>query len=226
MAKGAHIYLARVVIERLLGLLLFLIGSSWTIGAAGIMWFIFYFAAAGVVLALYRVNPESMDQRTNIVATKDSTPLWDKKLLTAFWLLGYFVIYFVAGLFFGDHAAAPTKLAFGLILYALSTGLTYWALRENKFAESTARLQPERNQTVCTSGPYALVRHPMYTAILMWCICIVMVFPCLPVLAVSALTAAIIVKRTKLEDAMLAEGLPGYQEYQQRTKHMLIPFVF
>ena len=226
MAKGAHIYLARVVIERLLGLLLFLIGSSWTIGAAGIMWFLAYFAAAVVVLALYRSNPEVMDQRTNIVETKDSTPAWDKALLTAFWLLGYFVIYFVAGAFFGSRDASPILLAFGLVIYALSTALTFWALRENRFAESTARLQPERGQTVCASGPYALVRHPMYTAILMWCVCIVMVFPCLPVLAVSVLTAAVIVKRTLMEDAMLAEGLPGYQEYRQRTKHMLIPFVF
>ena len=225
MSKGLAIYLARVIIERTLGLVLFLIGSSWMIGATSACWFVAYFAAAGSIVSLYRSNPEVMNQRTNIAATKDTTPAWDKILLTLFWAVAYFAVYYLAGRFFGAATTPWALLAVGIALYAASTLLTARALKENRFAESTARIQAERNQTVCMSGPYAHVRHPMYSAILIWCVAIALVFPCLAVGMAAGITAAIIVIRTILEDRMLAKGLPGYREYRARTRFMLIPFV-
>lgn len=225
MNKGLAIYLARVVIERSLGLILFLIGSSWAISATSACWFVAYFAAAAAIVLLYRTNPEVMNQRTNIAATKDTTPAWDKILLTLFWLIAYFVVYYLAGRFFGAALIPWPLLIAGIALYVFSTLLTTWALKENRFAESTARLQKERGQIVCSSGPYAYVRHPMYSAILIWCVAIVLVFPCLAVGIAAGATAAIIIARTMLEDRMLTRGLPGYSEYRERTRFMLIPYV-
>ena len=79
---------------------------------------------------------------------------------------------------------------------------------------------------VCSSGPYAYVRHPMYSAIIMWCVAIVAVFPTRGVALVSLAVAALIVLRTLLEDNMLAEGLPGYEQYRRTVRWRLIPKLF
>ena len=114
----------------------------------------------------------------------------------------------------------------GAIVYLLSVALTAWALAENRYAEAVSRVQDNREQQVCSKGPYAFVRHPMYSAIIMWCIAVVMVLPSVWVALVSASVAATIVVRTTLEDGMLSRELAGYPEYQRGVRWRLIPFVW
>ena len=66
----------------------------------------------------------------------------------------------------------------------------------------------------------------MYTAIIMWCISVAMVFPSAWVALVSGVVAVVIVVRTALEDAMLADGLKGYSEYRNRVRWRLVPFIW
>lgn len=226
MSKPFATYAARLTIERFLGFLLYLAGTGWVLDGRATVWFVAYFLAIGTGVWLAAKRPDTMARRADLAATKDTTPVWDKVILALFWLLAYFVVYYVAG---RSHLSAPVwpvAIALGLVIYAASCVLTTAALMENAHAESVARLQPERAQTVCSTGPYAWVRHPMYAAIIMWCVAIVLVFPCLPVALVSAVVAVLIVCRTLLEERMLVAGLPGYDAYRQTTRWRLIPFVF
>jgi len=219
-------YLIRLFVERALGLLLFLLGSGWVLGPQGVLWFAVYFLAIGSVVWLYRVAPNTMAARLAIADSKDVTPVWDKALLAVFWLLSYFVAYWVAGKTCDPALPIGVLAVVGVVVYLLSTVLTAWALRENEYAEAVSRVQKDRGQRVCSSGPYAHVRHPMYSAILMWCVAIVMVFPSVWVALTSLATAAVIVVRTALEDAMLARELKGYTAYQRRVRWRVIPFVW
>ncbi len=225
-AKGMVAYLVRLVVERALGLLLFLIGSGWVLGPRGALWFAAYFASVGSVVWLYRTAPRTMAARLAITDSKDVTPVWDKVLLAAFWLLGYFVVYWVAGKTCDPSSPIGPIALVGIVVYMLSTALTAWALRENQFAEAVSRVQKERDQRVCSTGPYSHVRHPMYSAIVMWCIAVAMVFPSVWVMLVSGITAAVIVIRTALEDEMLARNLAGYVEYQQRVRWRIVPHLW
>ena len=219
-------YLVRLFIERALGLLLFLLGSGWVLGPRGALWFAVYFAAIGTVIWLYRTAPDTMAARLAIADSKDVTPAWDKVLLAVFWLLAYFVVYWIAGRTCGPSPAIDVIAVLGAIIYLLSSMLTAWALSENRYAEAVSRVQEERGQRVCSTGPYAFVRHPMYSAIIMWCISVTMVFPSVWVALVSGVVALVIVARTALEDAMLANGLPGYSEYRDNVRWRLVPFVW
>ena len=96
-SKGMVAYLIRLLVERALGLLLFLLGSGWVLGPRGALWFAVYFLAIGSVVWLYRVAPNTMAARLAIADSKNVTPVWDKALLAVFWLLSYFVAYWVAG---------------------------------------------------------------------------------------------------------------------------------
>ena len=226
MSKGMAIYAGRLFGERALGLALFLLATGGQLGLRACIWFAIYFASVISALWLYRTSAETLERRADIASTKDVTPTWDKVILALFWLLGYFVIYYVAGA--TADLGKPIDVLFigGLILYGMSTALTAWALQTNAYAESVSRVQSERDQQVCSSGPYAYVRHPMYSAILMWCVAIVAVFPTRGVALVSLAVAALIVLRTLLEDNMLAEGLPGYEQYRRTVRWRLIPKLF
>lgn len=226
MSKPLATYAVRLIVERTLGLLLYLMGAGWVLDGRATVWFVAYFLAIGSGVWLAAKRPDTMARRADLAATKDTTPVWDKVILALFWLLAYFVVYYVAGAARPYAPVWPLAIALGLVIYAASCVLTTAALMENAHAESVARLQPERAQTVCSTGPYAWVRHPMYAAIIMWCVAIVLVFPCLPVALVSAVVAALIVCRTLLEERMLAAGLPGYDAYCHTVRWRLIPFVF
>lgn len=226
MSRGMLLYTARLVGERAIALGLFLAASHLVLGTRALVWFVVYFASVASAVWLYRTSADMLERRANIAATKDSTPTWDKVILALFWLLAYFVVYWVAGAT-ADHArpVGPLFVA-AIVFYVLSTMLTAWALRTNAYAESVSRVQTERDQQVCSSGPYAHVRHPMYSAILMWCVAIVAVFPSWAVAGVSVAVAALIVVRTLLEDAMLARELPGYEAYRAHVRWRLVPWLF
>ncbi|RLT43999.1 MAG: isoprenylcysteine carboxylmethyltransferase family protein [Chloroflexi bacterium] len=98
--------------------------------------------------------------------------------------------------------------------------------RENTFLAPVVRVQEERGQTVVSTGPYAVVRHPMYAGALI-------LFLATPLLlgswwglaAAVALTAAMSL-RIPLEERELRRSLPGYAEYALRVRYRLLPGVW
>ena len=108
--------------------------------------------------------------------------------------------------------------------------VAFWAwsrvLRVNSFASTRVRLQPERGQTVISTGPYAIVRHPMYADALFLMIGaplllgslwgLLGVLPVLPLLAL----------RIRGEEAVLMDGLPGYRAYAAKVRFRLVPGVW
>ena len=100
-----------------------------------------------------------------------------------------------------------------------------WALvrRANTFASVTVRVQPERRQTVISTGPYAVVRHPMYAEALLFMIGTPLLLGSLWGLAGLALFLPLIAARAIGEEAVLMEGLPGYREYAARVRSRLLP---
>ena len=96
----------------------------------------------------------------------------------------------------------------------------------NTFLSGTVRIQKERGHHVCSTGPYRIVRHPMYTAI------ILMVFLIPPALGSfygwigSGVVAFIFLLRTYLEDRTLQTELEGYREYARKVRYRLIPGIW
>lgn len=225
MKKQANLYIVRVLAQRVIGILLFFIGSRWVYGVRPITYFAMYLVFAAVSLAMVRgISPGTLAARGTISA---DTPLWDKIILAIYWVLAYFAIYFLAGL---EFSGAPQTLGWvfgvGAALFVASSLLTLWAVRINPFLESSARVQSDRCQSVCQCGPYSVIRHPTYAAILLWCAGVSMMFGMMYVAICAGVIALIIVIRTALEDRMLKSGLAGYVEYAQKVKYRLIPLIW
>ena len=102
--------------------------------------------------------------------------------------------------------------------------LFFLVMRENSYASRTVEVQ--QGQTVITTGPYALVRHPMYLAILIMILFTPLALGSYWALIPSCLMPVILVPRIRDEEEMLQKNLRGYPEYAQQTPHRLIPGIW
>jgi len=114
----------------------------------------------------------------------------------------------------------------GIILFVLAIIVITWAMSINPFAERTVRIQTERGHRVITSGPYHVVRHPLYAAAIVMWVAVSLILGSLWSLVVIGLMAVLLIVRTAMEDRMLRLELAGYEEYAARTRYRLLPGVW
>ena len=154
---------------------------------------------------------------------------WDKKLLGVGLLLTLATLV-VAGLDAGRFHWPPrlggSWLIAGVVMDLAGMTLFLWALRENRFFSAVVRIQSDRGHAVCTTGPYRIVRHPGNLGMIVGTLGV----PALLMSAWSAipvaLSVAVLVVRTRLEDAMLQNELEGYRAYASATRYRLVPGIW
>ncbi len=223
LKKKARGYILRLAAQKVLGLFFYLAGSGRLMNTRAWVYFALYFLTGLAIIPVYKLNPEILVQRGKIVT---GSPRWDKVLLALYWLLDFFIIYLIAGAEAEGKEPLTAMFWAGTALLLVSAALSLAAVLANPFLESTARIQTERGQRVISDGVYALVRHPAYLAILLFCLARVFIFAT-PLTGVTAgVIGTIIVIRTGLEDRMLKVQLEGYAEYSRKTKYRLLPFIW
>jgi protein-S-isoprenylcysteine O-methyltransferase Ste14 len=111
----------------------------------------------------------------------------------------------------------------GAALFAPAMALIAWTLAVNRHAETSVRIQTDRGHTVVSSGPYRVVRHPMYVGAILMYAATPLFWGSVWASAISGLLIALFVWRTALEDRTLRRELPGYEEYARRTRDRLLP---
>ena len=104
-------------------------------------------------------------------------------------------------------------IVLGYALFTAGMVGCFWVLSVNKFAEMSVRIQTERGHKVIDTGPYAIVRHPMYVACFLLFPGIALALGSFWALVPAALVSVILVVRTVLEDRTLQRELDGYEEY-------------
>lgn len=97
-------------------------------------------------------------------------------------------------------------------------------LRENQYLSRVIEVQED--QTVVDTGLYGIVRHPMYSATVLLFLSMPLVLGSLPSFIIMLVYIPIIAKRIRNEEEVLGKELKGYEEYKERVKYRLIPFVW
>jgi protein-S-isoprenylcysteine O-methyltransferase Ste14 len=123
--------------------------------------------------------------------------------------------------------SGPIKFAGTVsMLCAVVGGLLFvWALIEIKPTRLKATPPPAENMTLVMTGPYRLIRHPMYTAALLLTLAFVISdFSWFRLIFFLILLVNLVLKLL-FEEELLAEKFPEYKAYMLKTKR-LIPFVF
>ena len=177
-----------------------------------------------VVLAM--VNPQLLNERGTV--TKAGTKTFDKVWLAIcpVFTFGNLVIMGFDAVRY-QWSAMPFWLTFvGIFMFVSAMPVATWAMAVNKFFEWTVRIQNDRNQYVCTSGPYGTIRHPGYTGLIMSLLAYPFILGSWWGFLPNLILIFILVIRTALEDRTLQKELPGYREYTQKVKYRLIPFIW
>jgi protein-S-isoprenylcysteine O-methyltransferase Ste14 len=112
----------------------------------------------------------------------------------------------------------------GAALVALGLFIDLLVMRENTFSASNIRVEP--GQTVISTGPYAIARHPMYLGVVVMVVGVPLALGSWLGLLVLVLTIPVLVLRILDEEKLLNDELRGYREYAQHVRYRLVPFVW
>lgn len=204
--------------------LLFVPAGRLAWGRGWLMWLVMLLSFLANHFILVRVNREVLVARAR--HTKPTTG-FDRRLMPLL-RISLFAIPVVAGYDARWHWSAMPLLWIvpGVLLFLAGDAIIVWAMAVNRHLETTVRIQSDRGHSVVTSGPYRIVRHPMYVGCAMLFAGIPLMvgawWACLPA-AVAALTLFV---RAGFEDALLRRELPGYEEFTRRTRWRLLPGVW
>jgi len=171
-----------------------------------------------------RHDPGLLQERIES-GSKPNTKKWDNRIMAAY-SLGMLVMIVVCGLDRVRFRWSQVSLAVTITAFALFTFpvmLIFRVFLHNRFLSERVRIQNDRGHRVCTTGPYARVRHPMYLAIITLVLLLPPALGSLYGLLPALLVAALFVLRTYLEDRTLLRELEGYEEYARRVRYRLVP---
>lgn len=126
---------------------------------------------------------------------------------------------------FGWSPPVPAYLsilgdAFGL----LGIFIYFLVIRENRYAASTVKVT--EHQSIVSTGPYAIVRHPMYTGAILVCVGMPLALGSWWGLLFTPLFIAWFAWRLLNEEAFLRTNLPGYKDYTRKVRYRLAPHIW
>jgi protein-S-isoprenylcysteine O-methyltransferase Ste14 len=208
----------------LFGLMLFLAAGTFNYWQAWVFLVVYALSTWIPSIYLLRTNPVALQRRMRAGAVAETRMV--QKVIIAGWDLSMTAMVVVSAL---DHrfgwSAVPTAICLvGDVLVAAGLGLDVPVVIQNNFAAATVRV--EAGQKLVSTGLYGLVRHPLYTSMVIMMVGtplalgsywgFVFVIPGLLVL----------VLRIRDEEKLLQEGLDGYREYTQKVRYRLVPYVW
>src|SRR5262249_45723742 len=118
----------------------------------------------------------------------------------------------------------PWLIVFGDCGVILSYLIFFWVMRENSFAAAT--IQVAQGQKVISTGPYAIVRHPMYAGALVLMIGIPLALGSYWALLVLLAGLPGLHLRIVDEEKCLVKDLEGYADYRDRIRYRMIPGIY
>ena len=186
------------------------LGTMAILGLSGGLW-------------LAKTDPALLAERMRPMMQSDQ-PAADKKFMLVFGVTA--LIWFLAIGFDKRMPACdiPVALqALGLAMLLLTTGFIMWVMRENSFAAPVVKVQTERGHRVVSTGPYAWVRHPMYSGTILFFVGVPLLLGSWWGVALSPLFVILFAIRSGIEERALVAGLPGYADYTRRVRYRLVP---
>jgi protein-S-isoprenylcysteine O-methyltransferase Ste14 len=180
--------------------------------------------SVAVTLYLLKHDRALVERRLSAGPTAEKEPV--QKIIMAIVSVGFIALVLVPGFDRHYHWShmPPAVALVGDALVALGWLAIFFVFRENSFTSATIELAPD--QTVISTGPYALVRHPMYAGALVMLLGIpIALGSWWGVLIVAAMLPALL-WRLLDEEKFLARNLQGYTQYQEKVRYRLVPHLW
>jgi len=220
----AKAWFALVALAIFMGLLIFASAGTIQYWQAWVYLSVFFGASTLITIYLMKWDPALLERRMSGGPTAEKRPA--QKLIMLFTSIGFIALLLVPAL---DHrfgwSFVPTGVvAIGDVLVALGFYFISVVYQENTYTSATIEIAA--NQKVISTGPYALVRHPMYASALLYLLgtplALGSYWGLLPIVAM----VPFLIWRLFDEEQFLSRDLPGYAEYRRRVRYRLVPFVW
>ncbi len=227
MATATKVWIALAIEAVLFAGLLF--GSAGTLSWPPAWAFlgVFFVAAFLITRMLARHDPALLQERMSWPIRRAQLP-WDQFVMIVFMVLfpSWLALMGLDAVRF-DWSDMPDWLqVIGGVGVAAAMSFVYRVFEENTFLAPIVRLQMERGHKVISTGPYAVVRHPMYAAALILFISTALLLGSWYGLGAVSILGICLVFRTAMEDRELRLKLEGYLDYTRRVPYRLIPGVW
>jgi protein-S-isoprenylcysteine O-methyltransferase Ste14 len=217
-------WLSLAILMIVMGLLLFT--AAWTLHYWQAWVYLSIFAGTSFLITLYlmRHDPALLERRMRGGPTAERRPA--QRLIMLCTSVGFVGLLVVPALDFrfGWSVVPLGAVVLGDVLVAMGFYFIYLVYRENTFTSAT--IEVALDQKVISTGPYAIVRHPMYASASLYLLGTPLGLGSYWGLLVLGAMMPFLVWRLVDEERFLAKNLPGYAEYQKRVRHRLVPYVW
>jgi protein-S-isoprenylcysteine O-methyltransferase Ste14 len=221
---NARAWLALAVVTGVMCALLF--GAAGTTQYWQAWVYVAIFFAASVFTTVYLMNedPALLARRMR------GGPMFEKertqRIIMAFASLGFIAILVVPALDhrFGWSTVPVFVVVIGDALVAIGFYFIFLVYRENTFTSAT--IEVAAGQKVIATGPYAIVRHPMYASGALYIVGTPLALGSYWGFLALAVMMPFLLWRLLDEERILTRDLPGYAEYRERVRYRLVPFIW
>ena len=211
-------------LQLVLAILLFLPAGSIRFWEAWLYWGLFGGSVLFITRYFLKADPDFVERRMQIGPGSESSSTQQVVQLMAGVLA--FALFLAAGfdhrLRGSDLPASVVLVADGLLVFCM--GITFRVFHANRYAAGTVRV--EVNQPVVSTGPYAIVRHPLYAASVLGFLATPFALGSLWALPFGCLLCVVVVVRLWDEERFLLEHLAGYDRYCRHVRYRLIPYLW
>ncbi|MBN1940205.1 MAG: isoprenylcysteine carboxylmethyltransferase family protein [Candidatus Aminicenantes bacterium] len=203
------------------GLALFLPAGTLRYWEAWVYIGILMILMAGVMVYFLKHDPEVLERRMKAKEKEQA-----QKAVVASVVIMFIAGFVLIGL---DRRFGLSTVPIALVLAAdglviLGYAVFIAVLRANRFLSRTVEVETE--QKIVTTGPYAVVRHPMYVGVLLMYLFTPLALGSFWALIPFAVTMVILPVRIVNEEKVLLRDLAGYGDYMKKTRFRLIPGIW
>jgi protein-S-isoprenylcysteine O-methyltransferase Ste14 len=188
--------------------------------------FIVVFSVSTNIIGVYLAvkDPVLLERRMKAGPAAETRPA--QKIAISLAAIGFLALPAVSGL---DHrmgwsSVSPAVSILGDVLVATGLMIDLAVFRVNSFGGST--VETMAGQSVISTGPYALMRHPMYVGVLVMVTGVPLALGSWWGLLFLLLNVPILMWRIIDEEAMLRQDLQGYDAYAEKVRYRLLPYVW
>jgi len=217
-------WFALAALAVVMGLLLFIPAGTLRYWQAWVYLGIFFGASALTTAFLIHRDPALLERRMRGGPTAEKRPV--ERIIMVFTSIGFVALLVVPALdyrFQWSNVPLWVVVA-GDVLVVVGFYFIFLVYRENTFTSATIEVAP--GQTVISTGPYAVVRHPMYASALLYLGGTPLALGSYWGLVPFAALLPFLMWRLFDEEKFLSETLPGYVEYQRKVRHRLVPGIW